>query len=308
MSTIPPQKPIIAILGPTASGKSSLSLEVALKFSGEIVNCDSRQIYKHMNIGTSKPDNKDLAVVHHHLFDIVEPTKQFSAGDYSKLASDKIREIWVAGKLPILVGGTGFYFSSLFDGISEVGKDDKVTAEVMSLYKAKGLSGLLAELNRLDVNAYHSIDKNNLRRVLRALEVIKISGKPFSEAKAISPIPEGKFLPIPVTRPRKILHFLIEKRVDIMLKLGLEKEVRELVEKYGAEAHALGAIGYSEWFDYFNKKVSLNEVREKIIIHTRQYAKRQDTWFRKRPGNAVIDISSEGATENIFDTIELFLR
>lgn len=290
---------IIAVLGPTASGKSKLAIDIAKKFTGEIVNCDSRQIYKYMNIGTAKPGFEEQQIVKHHLFNLVEPDVKFSAGDYANVAVDVIKKIWQKGLVPVLVGGTGFYFSALNEGISSVGKNDEIAANIEETYKNYGLERLLEELKNLDENAYEMIDKSNYRRVARAIEVIKITNKPFAEAKSSSPLPEAEFIPIVVTRPRKLLHEAIEKRTNLMIDSGLEDEVRKLVKKYGEKSPGLNSIGYFEWFDFFNEKISLEQVREKIIIHTRQYAKRQETWFKKRPGSEIFDLSLVISIENI---------
>ena len=296
-------KIIIAVLGPTASGKSHLGMDIACKYSGEIVNCDSRQIYLGMNIGTAKPSIEDQNKLKHHLFDIITPNRKFSAGEYSVQATKTIHDIWSRDKIPVLIGGTGFYFSALYEGLSSVGKNEKVASEIDLAFKKHGLQYLLDKLYRLDPLAYNKIDKNNFRRVARALEVVMVSGRPFSEAKLNSPLSFAKFVNIIVTRPRNILHKRIEQRVNEMFALGLESEVKEIIRDYGLKSSGLTSIGYREWIEYFNNNLSLEQVKEKIIIHTRQYAKRQETWFKKRPGGTIYDLSEDGIYERIFNNI-----
>ena len=278
------KKPVLAILGPTASGKTSVALKMAKKHDGIIINCDSRQIYQEMLIGTASPTKEEKSVVEHRLFNFLSPRVQFNASDYAKLAVEEIRRVWKENKLPILVGGTGFYYSAVSEGLGEAGSDSALAKQLQQELEQNGLSYMVDKLRKLDLEAAQTIDINNSRRVLRAIEVVISTGKPFSQNKPVSLLPEAEFKPIVVTRPREILHERIGLRVNQMFEEGLEDEVKLIIEKYGRDVAALSSIGYREWLDYFDGKLDYELLKEQIIIHTRQYAKRQETWFRKKPG------------------------
>lgn len=278
------KKPVLAILGPTASGKTSVALKMAKKHDGIIINCDSRQIYQEMLIGTASPTKEEKSVVEHRLFNFLSPRVQFNASDYAKLAVEEIRRVWKENKLPILVGGTGFYYSAVSEGLGEAGSDSALAKQLQQELEQNGLSYMVDKLRKLDLEAAQTIDINNSRRVLRAIEVVISTGKPFSQNKPVSLLPEAEFKPIVVTRPREILHERIGLRVNQMFEEGLEDEVKLIIEKYDRDAAALSSIGYREWLDYFDGKLDYELLKEQIIIHTRQYAKRQETWFRKKPG------------------------
>lgn len=285
-------KKVLAVLGPTASGKTALTLELAKRLDGVIINCDSRQIYEEMFIGTASPNKEEKQQADHRLFNFVSPLKQINAGDYAYAAANEIKKVWTEGRLPILAGGTGFYYSSVSEGLTEVSSDEKLAAELEQQYKEKGLEYMAAMLKLLDPEAGQNVDLNNSRRVLRAIEVVKITGKPFSQNQPKPLLPEAEFYPIVVTRPREVLHQRIEARIDQMLKEGLENETLYIVNKYGRDAAALSSIGYREFLNYFDGKITKQEVREQILFHTRQYAKRQETWFRKKPGVPFTDLSA----------------
>ena len=301
------KNPVIAVLGPTASGKTGLALQIAQAFGGEIVNCDSRQIYKEMEIGTAKPTPEEMAQTAHHLFDIISPDQEFSAGDYIDFAKPKILEILKRGKVPILTGGTGFYYSAISEGLSNIGNDTNYTQELQKEFESNGISPLVSRLIEIDPQAPDYIDINNHRRVIRALEIYHISGKKLSEVKPIPPLPEVNFYPVVITQRRILLHQRIEIRVEKMFQSGLLKECEKLFQKYDKFAPGLKSIGYSEFKDFFFEGKSLEFVKEKIIVNTRRYAKRQDTWFKKRPGVPVIDISQKKQTEEILADIKRFL-
>lgn len=308
MTATSSKKPVLAILGPTASGKTTLALVVAQKFNCEIVNCDSRQIYREMDIGTAKPIAAELHFVPHHLFNLIAPNQSFSAADYADAAVVTIRQIWQRGKVPLLTGGTGFYYSVVSQGIGEAGHDPAAAEALRLEHEKYGLEHMINILDELDPAAKETIDVNNSRRVLRAIEIIRSSNKPLAANLPVSPLPEAEFWPIVVTKPRHELHDNIARRVDLMLADGLEAEVRRLVAVYGPQAAGLQAIGYHEWLAFIEGQITIEQVRELIIIHTRQYAKRQETWFRRRPGVCPVHISN-GAKENeIFAQLAAFLN
>ncbi len=281
-------KLVLAILGPTASGKTSVAIEIAKKNNGVIINCDSRQIYKEMLIGTASPSDEEKEEVPHKLFNFLSPQLQFNASDYAKAASEAIKETWAESKLPILVGGTGFYYSAISEGLGEAGSDSDLANQLQRELDQKGLSYMVEKLGKLDSEATNTIDVNNSRRVLRAIEIVISTGKPFSENKPVSLLPEAVFHPVVVSRTRELLHERIALRVKQMFEEGLENEVKHIIEKYGINAAAISSIGYREWLEFFEGKINLDEVKELILIHTRQYAKRQETWFRKKPGVPII--------------------
>lgn len=305
MSVNPPTYPVIAVLGPTASGKTSIALKIAQKFNGIIINCDSRQIYEEMLIGTASPTEEEKKQVEHRLFNFVSPKLQFNASDYANLASQAIKEAWQKNKLPILVGGTGFYYSAVSEGLGEAGSDSALSKQLQKELEGNGLPYMVSKLQELDPEAAKTVDLNNSRRVLRAIEVVTSTGRPFSQNKPKQILPEAEFYPIVVTQPREELHRRIELRIEQMFEEGLEKEVRHIIEKYGKDAAALSSIGYREWLDQnFDKEL----IKEQILIHTRQYAKRQETWFRKKPGVPFIDLSKKDSAENILEKIAFFFK
>lgn len=302
------KKPVLAVLGPTASGKTSLALKIAQAYKCEIVNCDSRQIYREMLIGTAKPDNSQMQQVPHHLFDLINPDQAFSAADYSDLAVKVIKEIWQRGSIPLLTGGTGFYYAVVSEGLGEAGHDPAMAEQLRLEFEEKGLDHLVARLLELDPAAGQLIDLKNPRRVIRACEIAISTGRPLAANQPVSPLPEAEFKPLVVTRPRAALHENIARRVDQMISDGLEQEVKALLKRYNRTASGLNSIGYSEWFDYFDGKSTIRQVREAIIIHTRQYAKRQETWFRRRPGVPLADLSNPATEGEIFQQISAFLN
>ncbi|HPW60041.1 MAG TPA: tRNA (adenosine(37)-N6)-dimethylallyltransferase MiaA [Candidatus Rifleibacterium sp.] len=301
------QKPVLAVLGPTASGKTALAIEIARRCDGEIVNCDSRQVYRGMQIGTASPSPEELQQVPHHLFNFLSPAENFSAADYALKAAEVCREIWGRKKIPLLTGGTGFYYAAIAEGLGDAGQNLQRAEELRKLLENRGLEYMVSMLQQLDPAAAAGIDTNNSRRVLRAIEIVETTGKPYAENRPVSLLTEADFFPVVVTRAREELHRSIALRVDKMIADGLEAEVRQLVSKFGQQAPGLNSIGYQEWFANFNGAMTVAQVKELIIIHTRQYAKRQETWFRRRPGVAPVDIGSQQDPAAIFQQIAAFV-
>jgi len=266
---------LVVVLGPTASGKTDLAIDLAKKFSGEIVTADSRTIYKGMDIGTAKP--KELKGVPHYLIDIVSPDEDFNVALFKQEAVKKINEIIEKGKLPILVGGTGLYIKSIIENLDfpSVKADEKLRNKL----EKKGTEELFEMYKSLDKEGAIRIDKNNRRRLIRAIEVSLSIKEPFFKERKKEPIYDVLQLGIKINK--KELEERIKKRVDLMIKQGLEKEVRKLSNKYGFNISPMQTIGYREWEDYFNKKESLENTIEKIKTNTIKFAKRQMTWFKK---------------------------
>lgn len=268
---------LIVILGPTASGKTKLAIKLAKKFNGEIISADSRQVYKEMNIGTAKPSKEELKEIPHHLIDIVKVNKDFNVALYKILALKKIKKIHRKGKLPFLVGGTGLYISAIVDNLEfpKIPPNKKLRKRL----EKKSTKELFKIYKKLDPEGAKYIDKKNKRRLIRAIEVSKISNIPFwKQRKKKKPLFE--ILQIGIKINKKDLEKRIKKRVNEMIKKGLEKEAKKLIRKY-RNAPSLETIGYQEWKDYFLGKIEKKEVIKKIILHTKQYAKKQMSWFKR---------------------------
>lgn len=275
---------LIVIAGPTASGKTALSVSIAKRFSGEIVSADSMQIYKHMNIGTAKPTDEEKCGIAHHLMDFVEPSVKFSAADYCAQAHEKIAEIAARGNLPIVVGGTGLYIDSLVQNVDfgTPDADPKLREELETLAKEKGNDAVYAILSQIDPETAAKYHPNNLRRVIRAIEFYKMSGTTISEhAKEEKESPYDAVW-LAIDWEREVLYDRINRRVDIMIEQGLADEVKKLLEMgCSRTSTAMQGIGYKEFFDYFDKRATLSETIELIKTDSRRYAKRQLTWFRR---------------------------
>ncbi len=281
-------KKILAIVGPTASGKTRLSIELAKELDGEIISCDSMQIYKKMDIGTAKPTPEEQSQAIHHLIDIVEPTDDFSVVEYVDEAKKKIDEIMSRGKLPILCGGTGLYLENIINNtdFSDSGRDDRFRKMLEERAISEGVDGLYAELCLIDPESAEKVHKNNVKRVIRALEIYHATGKTKTEWDKES---RKKESPYDVTiifldyKDRQKLYDRIDLRVDIMLEMGLLNEVKDLLQA-GEERlsqTALQAIGYKEMIGFIRGESSLDESIELIKKNSRNYAKRQLTWFRR---------------------------
>ena len=276
---------VIAIVGPTASGKTKLGVEVAKKFDGEIVSADSMQIYKGMAISTAKPTEEEMEGIPHHLIDFLDLDKSFSAADYVEMAAPVVKDIHDRGKLPIIVGGAGLYVDSLLKNVKfgKTDSDENLRQELYKTAEEKGNEYLHNMLKELDPEASESIHPNNVVRVVRAIEVCKLSGITFTEMKKRSLSEETPYDALWIGlgfADRSILYDRINKRVDKMVQDGIISEVEEVL-KSGKMSTAGNAIGLKEWLPYFEKKASLEECIEKVKLETRRYAKRQLTWFRK---------------------------
>ena len=276
--------PIVVVAGATASGKTALSVELAKRLSGEIVSCDSMQIYKCMNIGTAKPTMAEMQGIPHHMLDFLEPSENFSVADFCNMARKVIADIDARGKLPILTGGTGLYIDSLVNNIEFAEETEKsdIRDELFKMAESEGKEAVYALLSEIDAEYAKTVHPNNLKRVIRAIEFYKATGMTVTEHNALSKTPIYKSVYFCIDWDRETLYERINARVDEMLENGLENEARTLYEKYGRQDFtAFSGIGYKEFFDYFDGKKSLDEVIEEIKQGTRRYAKRQLTWFRR---------------------------
>lgn len=278
--------PIIVISGPTASGKTSLSIDIAKEYNAEIVSADSMQIYKQLDIGTAKPNMKERDGIIHHMIDIIEPDENFSVAEYVKMAHGIIKDIREKNKNAVIVGGTGLYINSLVDDIDfrEDDSDENLREELNKICEEKGIDCLFEMLEKIDPVSAKRLHKNNTRRIIRAIEFYKMTGIPISKHQEETKKKVSRYDPcmIAVKWDMDKLYERIEKRVDIMIENGLENEVRNLCEKgYTKAMLSMQGIGYKEMTDYINGSCSLDEAIEKIKIGTRHYAKRQMTWFRR---------------------------
>ena len=272
---------VIAVVGPTASGKTALAIKLAKELGGEIVSADSRYIYKGFNIASAKPTLEEQEGIPHHMIDIVEPTTTYSAGDYYKDAKIAIEEILKRGKIPIVAGGTGLYFRILLENynLPQVDTDFELRKEL----EAKTRDELLEELKNVDLITYERVKDANVRRIVRALELIQTLKKPLSDVQLIKEPEYNVEWIMPEIPSREWLYDRINKRVDIMLEQGIIEETKNLISKYGRLATIVETIGYKEILTYLDGTASLEEAVDKLKQHSRNYAKRQITWFRKNP-------------------------
>jgi tRNA dimethylallyltransferase len=282
MASISPLPKLIAIVGPTASGKTALALALAKKFDGEIVSADSRQVYRGMNIGTAKPTKAERCAVPHHLVDIKDPDEEYSVAEYKRDAMAAIREIAERGRLPILIGGTGLYIKTIVENldIPKVVANDALRAKIENEIKTEGLAAVFKKLVALDPEAAYIVDPKNPRRVVRALEVALTTGRPFT-AQRTKNEPLFDVLMIGIDPPPHTLRKRIDVRIDRMMRAGLVKEVRGLVKRYGAECKAFDAIGYREIIAALHGSGTVAEAAARMETNTWRYAKRQITWFKK---------------------------
>ena len=288
---------VIVICGPTASGKTALSIELAQKINGEIVSADSMQIYKDMTIGTAKPTPEEMQGIQHYLIDCISPEHRYSVAEYKKDAENAIEKILKKGKIPIVVGGTGLYVDSLIYGIeyTETKIDQNYRKELEKLVEEKGLEYVYNKAKKIDPEAVQKISKNDKKRILRILEIYKETGKTKTQQEIESRKNEVKYdyKVFAINMERQILYNRINKRVDIMIQNGLIEEVQNLLKKYKQFPTAMQGLGYKEVVQYLNKEYTKEEMIENIKMQTRRYAKRQLTWFRKNKQTIWLDGTNE---------------
>lgn len=302
------KKKLMIITGPTAVGKTNISIKCAKRFNGEIISCDSMQIYKYMDIGSAKITENEMEGIPHHLIDFVEPDIEYSVAQFKADAEKAIDHITSKGNLPIIVGGTGLYINSLIYNydFAKSDKDETYRESLMSLADEKGKDFVHGLLKDVDFCSYQRLFPNDLKRVIRALEIYKVTGKKISEYYENQPsfdIPyDLKYFVL--TMNRDALYDRINKRVDIMLERGLIEEVVSLKGKgYTSEMQSMKGIGYKEILQYLDKQISLEDAISKIKQGSRNYAKRQLTWFRKDPRAIWIDKDIFKNEEEIVDFI-----
>ena len=269
---------VIAVVGPTASGKTSYAIELAQKLGGEIVSADSRLVYKGFDIGTAKPTLEERSGIPHYMIDIVEPEVDYSVGLYADEAKKVIRNILSRGKVPIVVGGTGLYLNVLLMNYDLPG----VEPDYELREKLRGADNLYEILPDLDIEAAKTIDKNDRKKLIRAIEVVKSTGLPLSQVRG-KKSEEFEVEWFGLNFPRDILYSRINERVDLMVKNGLVEETEHLLKKHARINNLLYTIGYQEMIAYLDGLLTLEDAMDKLKQNTRRYAKRQLTWFRKNP-------------------------
>lgn len=272
---------VIAVVGPTASGKTKLAIELAHKLNGEVVSADSRLVYKGFDIASAKPTMEEREGIPHHLIDIVEPEFNYSAGNYVEDAKRAIEDILSRNKTPIVAGGTGLYFRVLLEhyDLPKVETDFELRANL----EKRSKEDLLEELEKVDKITYERIKDANLRRIIRALELIKTLKKPLSEIQLEKEPEYNVEWIMPEISSREWLYDRINKRVDIMVEMGIIDETKNLIAKHGRIGNIVDTIGYKEILTYLDGQATLDSALDKLKQHSRNYAKRQLTWFRKNP-------------------------
>lgn len=275
------KKKVIAIAGPTASGKTKLAIETAKKIDGEIISADSRLVYRGFDIATAKPTMEEREGVPHYIIDIVEPEYDYSVADFKKDAAEKIDEITDKGKIPIVAGGTGLYFRILLENyaLPKIDCRPELRAELESLDNET----LYNEIQEKDPVYAQKVHLNNKVRLVRVLEVIRTLNKPFSEACGLKEPEYDVEWVFPQIESRDVLYERINKRVDMMVEDGILDETKFLLNKHGRIKNLVGTIGYQEMIEYIDGKCSFEEAVETLKMNTRRYAKRQLTWFRRTP-------------------------
>ena len=291
----------IVISGATGVGKTDLSIKLATRLNADIISADASQVYKFLDIGTAKVTEDEMQGIKHYMIDVVEPDEDYSVGDFEVEVNKILHEKEENAENIILVGGTGLYIRAITDGFSDLPtKDEKIRKDL----EKKSLEELQEILKALDLQAYNEIDLNNKLRLVRAIEVCKITGGKFSELR-VKNIKKNNynFLKVFLTRNREELYERINKRVDIMIQKGLVEEAKKVYNNYEDSLYKISAIGYKELFNYFDGKVSLEEAIEDIKRESRRYAKRQMTWFRKEKDYLIYNLSEISEKEIIEDIL-----
>ncbi len=299
---------ILIISGPTAVGKTEISIDIAKRIGGEIVNADSMQVYRGMDIGTAKITKEEMCGVPHHLFDIVEPTESFDVAEYKRRAKACIEEILERDHTPILVGGTGFYIQAVLKDIDfdEGDPDPAIRERFQKIADDEGPDRLYDMLKSIDPEAAAAIHPNNIKRVIRALEYHEQTGKLISDhnrEQSLKPSPYDHFYAV-LTLPREILYDRIDKRVDLMLDSGLIDEVRSLIDRgVPRNSTAMQALGYKEMIPYLDGEYDLDEAIRVLKRDTRHFAKRQLTWFKREPSSVYFDKSKYADESSLISLI-----
>lgn len=300
---------IIAVVGPTASGKTSLAVNLAKRFDGEVISADSMQIYKGMDIATAKPDEKEMSGVPHHLISIISPDEEFSVSRFCDLAGEAVRDIVSRGKVPVLAGGTGLYVDNFLGNTTflENTKSDEIRKELSDRAEKEGTESLYNELKEKDPSAAEKIHPNNALKIIRALEIFYSSGKTLTHQNELSHLNESPYESLIIglnATDRDFLYDRINRRVDIMVDMGLLEETKKFYETETAST-ACQAIGYKEMKPYLDGLISLDEAKDNLKQATRRYAKRQLTWFRRNEKTKWLNIDEFTPDELISEAEKL---
>ncbi len=304
---------VVAVGGPTASGKTALSVALAKAFDGEIINADSMQIYKNLDVGTAKPTTQEQQGIPHHLLGFLPPETPFSVADFTAAADPLVREISAHGKLPLVVGGTGLYITSLLNGVTFAPEklDPAIRARLQAQAEVEGSAALYAKLQAVDPDYAAQVHPNNLPRVIRALELFEATGRKMSEERvnARAAEPPYRALCLCLTcRDRAALYDRIGRRVDLMVENGVLDEARQVYDHRDSYRTAAQAIGYKEFFPYFEGTASLDDCTERLKQATRNYAKRQLTWFRRQNDAVWLYLDEENVVDHACALVRAFLQ
>lgn len=304
---------VVAVGGPTASGKTALSVALARAFDGEIINADSMQIYKNLDVGTAKPSAEERQGIPHYLLDFLSPETPYSVADFTAAADPLIRDITARGRLPLVVGGTGLYITSLLSGMAFAPEktDPAIRARLQARADTEGGAAIYAELQRIDPDYAAQVHPNNLPRVIRALELFEATGRRMSDQRREARPAEAPYhaLCLCLTcRDRAVLYSRIDRRVDEMVENGVLDEARQVYDHRDAYRTAAQAIGYKEFFPYFEGTAGLTECTERLKQATRNYAKRQLTWFRRQNDAVWLYLDEEDVTEHACTLVRAFLH
>ena len=306
-------KPMVVLTGPTAVGKTELSIRLAEALDGEIISADSMQVYKKMNIGTAKIRKEEMGGIPHHLIDVLDPAEEFNVARFQEMAKEALAGIYERGKIPLVVGGTGFYIQGLLYDIdfTREEQDKSFRERLQKKAEEEGAGAVHQMLEKVDSVSAGKIHPNNVKRVIRALEFYHLNGRPISEhneeeARKKSPYQSAYFV---LNQDRQTLYERINRRVDLMMEEGLIGEVKSLVEEgYGRNLVSMQGIGYKEVFDYLEGEISLEETTERIKKDTRHFAKRQLTWFGREKEVIMIDKDKFETEEKILEHMLGILR
>lgn len=308
-----PKIPLLILAGPTAVGKSALAMKVAADLHTEIISADSAQVYRLLDIGTAKPSPEEQNLIKHHLIDLIDPDLEFSVADYQKAAYKIIEKVWREGKIPFIVGGTGLYIKAVTENYAfgQKGADSSLREYFINIAASEGLESLYSRLEKVDPEAAQRIHPRDQRRIIRALEVYNLEGKPISE-QVSSTQKEDSIYDLyfyTLHMDRRALYEKIEKRVDMMLTAGLEGEVRALLDKgYDHSSPGMQVLGYRQFLDYLQGHLSYDEAVSEIKKQTRNLAKRQLTWFRREKTATWLEVSEDYPFEALSEIIYRSLK
>lgn len=305
--------PAIFLIGPTASGKTSISLELAKQFPVEVVSIDSAMVYKDMNIGTCKPSKEDLNAVPHHLIDIIEPSETFDIGIFMQYVNEALIRITERNKIPMLVGGSMLYHSVLLNGIHNFPSDKSVQKEIKEKKTIKGTASLVEELKQIDFETYNNIDHNNSRRVERALEIIRITGNKLSDLKNEPKqlfFDQNKCLLLGIDGDKKSLDRNVEQRLSEIVQHGFIQELEYVKNKYKltSDSQSMNAINYKQFFACLNNEITIEQATNDALSSTKQLVKTQKTWMKKFSLNSCLNTVNIKDAGVFSDTISKYLR